>query len=332
MKSKDNTNQKSLVPIDSSLVRVGKSLEISNKILLEASQKGLNKISFKGNLILEKKLLGNIRFISSKNQNDLLIGTSLESSITAFNIEHKIILNKQVFTGELGCFKFGSNFHAFTSILGRVIYILKNGEIYQKLEGHTREINVLFLSNNGKYLFSGSGDKTIRVWDTNNWKCVKILEGHKWLVNSLVTDSKDKNLYSGGWDSEILKWDLERFEEVEKINSESVGGIQCLTITKDDSLLISGAGDGKIRLYKTNNSYDCKTIEGHSDFVSSLDISTNNKLLASGGWDGNILIWDIDNQSLIKSINGHSEKISSVFFNQEYLISGGNDKTIKIWN
>jgi WD40 repeat protein len=52
----------------------------------------------------------------------------------------------------------------------------------------------------------------------------------------------------------------------------------------------------------------------------------------SGGWDGNILIWDIDNQSLIKSINGHSEKIYSVFFTQEYLISGGNDKTIKIWD
>ena len=332
MQTNDKENKKSLVPIESSLIRVRKSLAISNKILLEAAEKGLNTNNFKGNLVYEKKINGNIRFISGNNQGNLIIGTSLESSITEFNIENKTIINQQIFNGELGCFKFSSKFDAFTSVLGRVIYIYQNDEISQKLEGHNREINVLCLSNNGRYLFSGSGDKTIRVWDTTNWECVKILEGHKWLVNSLITDSNDKYLYSGGWDSEILKWDLERFEEVEKINSESVGGIQCLTITKDDSLLISGAGDGKIRLYNTNNNYDCKTIEGHSDFVSSLDISTNNKLLASGGWDGNILIWDIDNQSLIKSINGHSIKIYSVFFTQEYLISGGNDKTIKIWD
>jgi WD40 repeat protein len=331
MQTNDKADRKSLVPIESSLIQVGKSLAISNKILLEAAEKGLNTINFKGNLVYEKKINGNIRFISSNNQRNLVIGTSLESSITEFNIENKTLINQQIFNGELGCFKFSSKFNAFTSVLGRVIYIYQNDEISQKLEGHNREINVLCLSNNGRYLFSGSGDKTIRVWDTTSWKCVKILEGHKWLVNSLITDSKDKYLYSGGWDSDIIKWDIESFEEVGKFNSGSAGGIKCLTITKDDNLLISGAGDGQIRLYKTNDNNIFKTLKGHTDFVSSLDVSTNNKIFASGGWDGNILVWDIENQCLNKTIKGHSDKIESVFFSKKYLATGGNDKTIKLW-
>lgn len=357
--AENNENNTSIIPIDSnSIVRVGNSIEITKKILGEYKHRELEKILFKGILSYEINEIGSIRTISAVNDYEFQIATNEESSISIFDVLNKTVKDKIKFNGHFECVAFDKASNLIAVASGKIIYIISkvNGQIIQKLEGHTREINILTFSNDGKILFSGSSDKTIRVWknirisssnkekfrlndkiiqivEDLTWQCSNILEGHDWLVNSLKLTSDNKYMYSGGWDSFIIKWDLNTFKDVERFNSGHIGGIKCLELTNDNNQIITGGGDKVIRIFNSSNYKITAELNGHTDFVSCLSVSNDGKILASGGWDGQIFFWFLLEQELINSIQAHTGRINSIKFSNDdkYLLSGCSDKLLKCW-
>ena len=58
------------------------------------------------------------------------------------------------------------------------------------LEGHTNNIyDLIKLSNEN--LASCSGDKTIRIWNTSNYECLKVLSGHSDWVKTILEFPKN---------------------------------------------------------------------------------------------------------------------------------------------
>lgn len=55
---------------------------------------------------------------------------------------------------------------------------VKTGEV-RILDGHTGQITALTFSPDGKRLASGSEDRTVRLWDVESGKTVRILRGHE---------------------------------------------------------------------------------------------------------------------------------------------------------
>ena len=331
-----NEEQNSLIPIGSTgLVRVGKSVEVTKKILTEFRQRELGKIHFKGILFDEIKDIGSIRTISALNNSEFQIATNEESSIVKYDALNKSVKNRIKFNGHFEYVAFDNISNSIAIASGKTVYIAStvSGQIIQKLEGHTREINILTFSRDGKQLFSGSSDKTIRIWETESWQCANILEGHEWLVNSLKLTSDNKYLYSGGWDAFIIKWDLQTFKEVDRFNSGNIGGIKCLELTNDDKQIISGGGDKIVRIFNSSNFKIVAELNGHTDFVSCLSVSNDGKLLASGGWDGQIYIWFFLEQELINSCQAHTGRINAIKFSNDgkYLMSGCSDGLLKCW-
>ena len=51
-------------------------------------------------------------------------------------------------------------------------------ELGRTMEGHANTVNSVCVSADGSRLFSGSRDKTIKVWDVATGACVQTLEGH----------------------------------------------------------------------------------------------------------------------------------------------------------
>lgn len=331
-----NENNTSIIPIGSTdLARVGNSIDVTKKILSEFKKRELERIHFKGNLLSEIKEIGSIRTVSAIGNSEFQIATNEESSIAKFDVLSKTVKDRIKFNGHFECVAFDIINNTIAIASGKTVYITSNGsgQILQKLEGHSREINVLTFSKDGRQLFSGSSDKTIRIWETERWKCANILEGHEWLVNSLKLTSDNKYLYSGGWDAFIIKWDLQTLKEVDRFNSGNIGGIKCLELTNDDRQIISGGGDKVIRIFNSSNFKIVAELNGHTDFVSCLSVSNDGKLLASGGWDGQIFIWFFSEQELINSSQAHTGRINSIKFSNDgrFLLSGCSDKLLKCW-
>jgi len=73
------------------------------------------------------------------------------------------------------------------------------------LSGHNWEVWQLAYSNEG-YLFSGSFDHTVRMFDTNSLTHVKTLKGHNGFIHAMYFHQKKQMLVTGSGDKSIKLW------------------------------------------------------------------------------------------------------------------------------
>ncbi|KAF1360783.1 WD40 repeat-like protein [Lizonia empirigonia] len=77
-----------------------------------------------------------------------------------------------------------------------------------------------------------------------------------------------------------------------------------------------------------------QTLEGHSDYVTSVAFSHDSTRLASASDDSTVKIWDASTGACLQTLEGHSGYVTSVAFSPDStrLASASDDSTVKIWD
>jgi len=61
-------------------------------------------------------------------------------------------------------------------------------------DGHSDEVHVITSTANGKYIISGSGDKTIRAWDISTLKQLSVLKASDKMISNIHLTPNDEFL------------------------------------------------------------------------------------------------------------------------------------------
>ncbi len=142
----------------------------------------------------------------------------------------------------------------------------------------------------GPFVFSGSDDTNVRVWNAATFECVHELKGHVDNVRVLTVD--DRHLYSGSWDKTIRVWDLETFSCKHIINGHSEA---VLALCVMGGHLVSGSYDTTVRIWgvQPETEFECVGVFGaHNDAVRVLTSAGRNATTVfSGSYDGSIGFW-----------------------------------------
>ncbi|KST61780.1 hypothetical protein BC008_06970 [Mastigocoleus testarum BC008] len=190
-------------------------------------------------------------------------------------------------------------------------------------------------------LASGGDDRTVRIWDIAQGKCIKILSDHtNWIrtvawrpVSKESPQSTEQVIATGSDDRTIKLWNPNTGECLKTLTGHTYW-VSSVVWSPDGQTLASSSHDRTIKLWNFNQGKCLKTLHGHSKWVWSLAWSPNGKTLASGSYDQSMKIWNVPAGQCIRTLQGYTNWIFSVSWSPDgqTLASCSEDRSIKLWD
>ena len=201
------------------------------------------------------------------------------------------------------------------------------------LGGHTKSVNSVSFSPDGKLLASGSADNTVKLWDTTTGTEIKTLIGHTKPVFAVSFSPNGKLLASGSFDQTVKLWDTTTGKAIKTFtgHTDNVVGV---SFSPNGKLLASAGADKRVKLWDITTGKEIKTFTGHTNSVWSASFSPDGKLLASASRDKTVKLWDTTTGKQIKTLTGHKATVYGVSFSPDgkLVASGSADETVKLWD
>lgn len=200
------------------------------------------------------------------------------------------------------------------------------------LEGHERWVLALAVSPDGKYLASGSDDKTVRLWELSADGKSRILRKCESPVTALAFSKDSNGLAIGTWDGTLLLCDAKDGEVLKAFRGHKET-INVLVFDPSGAYLASGSADDRLIVWDAATAEDLLTMQQGNEYdVTTAAFSPDGKRIVTGDGENQLKIWDADTGGEIETLVGHSEPVTcSIFDVNGNLISGSWDDTIRIW-
>ena len=213
------------------------------------------------------------------------------------------------------------------------IFIWTNYNFSYKLESHKSSIWSLF-QNSNNLLFSGSSDKTIKVWKLEESSGLNLftLKGHKGIIYS-INEMKNKNLISISDDRTIKIWSIFEQKCLNTLYYDFPLTSLCICPYNED-LIYTGDENNTISIWNVNSEEIIYQFKAHQSTIWSLNLFDNERYLISAGSDDSIKIWDIYNNYIeICALEEHQNTISNAIgMKNGMILSSSWDGSVKISN
>ena len=150
------------------------------------------------------------------------------------------------------------------------------------LQGHLDSVDCIDWSKDGSLLSSGSRDKIVRVWNTQNGHLQLSLLGHLDFVTCLSISPTGKRLASGGRDETVRLWDLQT-GQCKRIFDDHFSPVTFVKYNEQGTKLACGFRE-QIRIVNTEitDKKETTVIEGLTARVVRVSWSPDGTVLATG--------------------------------------------------
>ncbi|CCO34125.1 Vegetative incompatibility protein HET-E-1 [Rhizoctonia solani AG-1 IB] len=188
----------------------------------------------------------------------------------------------------------------------------------------------------GAHVASGSGDRTIRVYDAHTGHTVLgPLHGHNYPVNSVIFSPDCTRLFSCSDDGTVRIWNVQ-YLGVSAASSMAQVGISSIRYSHSGARVVSGSYDGSIHVWDVRTSeMMLGPLRDHEGAIQCLDYSPDDQYIASGLHNNTLQIWDTSTGKVAhRPMQRHSDLVVCVRFSADgsSVVSCSYDGTVRLWD
>lgn len=211
---------------------------------------------------------------------------------------------------------------------------------------HCDAISCLSIDEEEGLLYSASWDRTFKVWQTSNSKCLESVKAHDDSVNSVIS-TKSGLVFTGSADGSVKVWKREgKGKAMKHLHVETLLNQECavtaLAVSKNGSFVYCGLSDGLVNFWEWEKQLSHGGfLKGHKLAVLCLAAAGN--LLFSGSADKTICVWKRNGNvhNCLSVLTGHTGPVKCLAVEREdgpssgegnwVVYSGSLDKSVKVW-
>lgn len=211
---------------------------------------------------------------------------------------------------------------------------LPHGRVVKSFAGHTKSVSCAYVPPDGRLAISGSGDRTVRLWDLESGECLKVLEGHTDLVESVAMTPDRTVALSGGRDKTVRVWQvatgdclfvLEHADEVRRLRLSSDGRylvVSSWSVGSRDQIDVWEVATGE-RLFTRPGGYCMQFLQGGPWVLVGSRMAR----------PGMLHLWEIPSGRLLRTLIGHNSEIQALALSRDdrWAVTGSTFGNLRVW-
>ncbi|CAG8473752.1 9841_t:CDS:10, partial [Cetraspora pellucida] len=230
---------------------------------------------------------------------------NLESNLTSFCIR-KVELNDQC---EFQKLLFDLHLNIFKLELTKLVNLVE--DLNEKIGNFGLDDN-----HNGQNTRIKKGKPNLKQQQPGT--CIKVLEGHDDMILCLDFDKPYGTLVTASLDSTLRLWDLTNYQNLGILDGHK-GVVNCMRMDKRH--LVTGSRDCTIR------QWDISKVSSPSKVKQISEVKFNQVSTSSE----NVLPF-IGDDCWLATLEGHTGSVTCLHYENDCLVSGSSDKTMKQWD
>lgn len=210
-------------------------------------------------------------------------------------------------------------------------------DIKKKLSASSERVKSVDLHASEPWVLAALYNGHVMIWDYESGSLAKSFELSEHPVRCAKFISRKQWFVAASDDMRLRVYNYNTMEKIKEFEAHA-DYIRSLEVHPTLPYILSSSDDMTIKLWDWDRGFDCtQMFEGHNHYVMQVKFNPKDtNTFASASLDRSIKVWGLGSHVPHYTLEGHERGVNCVDYypsgDKPYILSGADDRTVKIWD